>query len=367
MAGTAAAGLSACSNDNDEGSGLAAPDALMEGLSAAVGDTAAARVSGAPPSYSSDDQAPVIQTKLLAFEGSPGGSVEIPLDIVVSGEVQRFFARVPGANSYFAVSTGSRQSSQTEKAADSALIALHVIHFRIDLPASVETDPICLDFSVQQSQGDRVSRNERACIDVVEEGAPEADAAPVADAGQNQEVSSGDSVTLDGAASTDADGTIALYQWKQVRGPDVDLQNADTAAASFVAPQTEQATALIFSLSVTDDQGVAARDLVAVTIPSSAAFSVSAGHDQIAQSRDVVTLFGSVEPAGTESQVEWVQIDGPVVTLFNSTALSASFVAPDIRIGFRQLAFRLTVTDASGQTDSDDVSVRVESSENNPQ
>lgn len=66
-------------------------------------------------------------------------------------------------------------------------------------------------------------------------------------------VEAGGTVTLDGAGSSDPDGSIASYQWTQTGGPTMSLLNADQAMASFVAPDVDAAVMLTFQLTVTDD------------------------------------------------------------------------------------------------------------------
>jgi hypothetical protein len=62
---------------------------------------------------------------------------------------------------------------------------------------------------------------------------------PTADAGTNQNVTSGQTVNLDGSASTD-DGTINSYEWVQTStGITLTLTNANNATASFTAPNVQ--------------------------------------------------------------------------------------------------------------------------------
>ncbi len=90
-----------------------------------------------------------------------------------------------------------------------------------------------------------------------------ANAIPMAQAGAGRTVYPGEAVTLNGSG-TDSDGTIQGYAWSQVSGTSVTLQNANTARASFTAPDT--AGALVFRLTVTDNLGATATDDVTVTV-----------------------------------------------------------------------------------------------------
>lgn len=74
---------------------------------------------------------------------------------------------------------------------------------------------------------------------------------PLANAGANQTVGHGQTVTLDGSASSDPDGQTLSYSWTQTEGPTVTLDaSADPAKPSFVAPSTT--STLKFSLVVND-------------------------------------------------------------------------------------------------------------------
>ena len=102
---------------------------------------------------------------------------------------------------------------------------------------------------------------------------------PDADAGPDQTVNEGASVTLNGAASDDSDGTIAAtaYTWNQTGGPSVGAL-ANTSGPSFTAPTVTSTIVLTFSLTVTDDDGADSNvaDTVNVTVIGED-FSVSDG------------------------------------------------------------------------------------------
>jgi hypothetical protein len=91
---------------------------------------------------------------------------------------------------------------------------------------------------------------------------------PVADAGPDQTVLPGATVTLNGAASSDPDGSISTHVWSQILGPGVTLSNTRTISPTFIAPAVTATTVLRFSLTVTDNLGTSspAPDTVDITV-----------------------------------------------------------------------------------------------------
>ena len=82
-------------------------------------------------------------------------------------------------------------------------------------------------------------------------------AAPVSNAGNDQTVDEGDTVTLSGLASTDPDDNIAGYFWKQTGGVSVTLSNSNGAETTFVAPvPAADSETLTFQLTVQDTNGL---------------------------------------------------------------------------------------------------------------
>jgi outer membrane protein assembly factor BamB len=77
---------------------------------------------------------------------------------------------------------------------------------------------------------------------------------PQAEAGTDQTVEEGATVTLDGTGSTDPDGDSLSYAWTQNSGPNVSQTEADTATPEFTAPDVDSETTLTFELTVDDGQ-----------------------------------------------------------------------------------------------------------------
>ena len=78
---------------------------------------------------------------------------------------------------------------------------------------------------------------------------------PEADVKKNLLAVESSQVLLDGSDSRDRDGKIDLYQWQQIKGPKVALENANNIEASFISPQVNHDAILVFKLTIVDDNG----------------------------------------------------------------------------------------------------------------
>lgn len=90
------------------------------------------------------------------------------------------------------------------------------------------------------------------------------DAAPVADAGLGLMAAVGDTVVLNGSASTDPEGAELTYAWSQTGGPEVKLKDASTAKPQLTleAPGTHR-----FALVVDDGVNASEPDTVEIVVP----------------------------------------------------------------------------------------------------
>ena len=185
---------------------------------------------------------------------------------------------------------------------------------------------------------------------------------PTANAGDRQNVTAGERVTLSGSGSSDDRGIVA-WRWEQYLGPDVLLSNPTSQDATFDAPSVTEVTDLRFRLTVTDGDGATGRDTVRVRVSPPATNRpprADAGSDQSVASGAAVTLSGSgSDPDGDVTGYAWRQTDdGPTVTLSGASSATATFTAPTVSAR-TTLEFQLTVTDNDGATASDTVDVTV--------
>ncbi len=99
------------------------------------------------------------------------------------------------------------------------------------------------------------NRGKRGTLEILVKGDEEPNEWPIADAGRERTVKSGQIVALSGLNSLDPDGDPLQYRWAQVRGHKVPLLDPDTARPRFVAPKVSQKRLLQFRLRVTDMEG----------------------------------------------------------------------------------------------------------------
>ena len=90
---------------------------------------------------------------------------------------------------------------------------------------------------------------------------------PTANAGPDQTVAQGVTVTLDGTGSSDADGDALSYYWHQDAGPEVTFDNRAVVSPTFTAPVVPGDRRLIFRLVVSDLGGPdVSEDTVTITV-----------------------------------------------------------------------------------------------------
>ncbi|HET7502490.1 MAG TPA: S8 family serine peptidase [Kofleriaceae bacterium] len=185
---------------------------------------------------------------------------------------------------------------------------------------------------------------------------------PVASAGQDRIVRPGASVTIDGTASHDPDGTIVSYAWTvpacfTTTGPcTITLAGASTATPQFVAPSTSAVVTL--RLTVTDNAGAVATDTITIGVFLQAPSAVITAATACVQGGATVTLDAtrSLDPDGEIVSYAWTQVSGPPVVLTGATSATASFAAP----AAGTLVFSLTVTDNDGLVATRQVTIPVD-------
>ena len=185
----------------------------------------------------------------------------------------------------------------------------------------------------------------------------EANTPPVADAGADQQVDFGVTVTLDGSASHDDDGDELLYAWQLMPGMsagEVFLDDDTGVAPSFVA---DMEGIFVFSLRVSDGKMWSEADLVTITVGENQAPVADAGENQSVSVDTQVTLDGSesFDPDGpaVELTYAWELVDETVNPLNDPTSATPTFTPQ--REG--DYVFRLTVSDGLLQSEPATVTI----------
>lgn len=182
---------------------------------------------------------------------------------------------------------------------------------------------------------------------------------PFAHAGRTIIAKHGSKVSLDGSSSIDPDNDELNYQWTQVFGQKVELEDSTSISPSFTMPDTSGY--LIFALTVSDatDQSIA--DTVAVKVSNTPPIAKikPATDNYIAGKRVQLDGTESYDADGDPLSFQWSQILGTPVMLQNAKSATPEFIAPNRP---DHLVFELSVNDGefSSHPVSQVVSIKTE-------
>ncbi len=189
---------------------------------------------------------------------------------------------------------------------------------------------------------------------------PDDNHAPIANAGTDQTVDAGTTITLSGEQSTDIDGDNLSYKWTQVAGKPIVLQSANKAVTKVSLPDSAEIETYTFKLTVSDGKTLAT-DTVTIT----------ANPNQTANHLPEVSLPASFtgEPKQTiDIKAIASDKDGDALSfLWNTGGLSYQLIASDtIRVILPEVTkdtnytVSVTVFDSQGASVSTSTTVKVE-------
>ncbi|MGC8926597.1 MAG: PKD domain-containing protein, partial [Myxococcota bacterium] len=180
----------------------------------------------------------------------------------------------------------------------------------------------------------------------------------IVDAGKDQVVTVGETVTLTATVQSDPPDLIYSAKWEQLSGTPVGVTDWEQLSITFKAPDTPQE--IEFKFTADDHMGTVSSDTVKVTvIPANRAPVADAGKDQqvIYGSKVILSGLLSFDPdVGDKLTYRWEQVSGKTVEISDNTNVVASFTAPEEDA---ELVLRLTVKDSMGLSSSDETIVLV--------
>ena len=157
-----------------------------------------------------------------------------------------------------------------------------------------------------------------------------ANAPPTANAGPDQTLPVGSTVTLNGTASSDPEGHALTYAWSLISKPSGSSTSLSNSAAAMPNFQIDRAGTYDLQLIVNDGVVSSAADTVRVSTVNSRPIA-NAGPDQTAAVAATVRLDGkaSTDPDGDALTFAWSFVSvpaGSAATLTNPSAINPSFV-----------------------------------------
>jgi len=176
---------------------------------------------------------------------------------------------------------------------------------------------------------------------------PPTNAAPVVNAGANQNLSSGVTTATLTATATDSDNDAMTYLWSKVSGPGTQVINNSTTKVAGVTGLTNGA--YVFRFTATDSKGAASSATTGVNVAAANNIPVvTAGNNRTTSvGQDTVHLDGEavdVEDFDCCAIKLWSQISGPTTSF---TATDWNPVVSGLT-GGNTYVFRLMVTDSNG-------------------
>jgi gliding motility-associated-like protein len=181
---------------------------------------------------------------------------------------------------------------------------------------------------------------------------------PTANAGSNKTITLPTNSTNFTGTGADVDGSVTSFTWSQLSGPaTATLANQNTNTVTVTVPTDG---VYVFRLTIMDDDGASDFDDVQLTVNPATVNQLptaNAGANQtITLPLNSLNLTGTgSDPDGTIASYQWTKFSGPAATIGNgnSAVVSISNLTEGTYV------FRLTVTDNSGASATDDATVTV--------
>lgn len=315
-------------------------------------------------------------TKIAGFVFDDGGNPVADASVYISetnegtttsskGAFQFTGSVIPYTLIVDAVGYGIHQETKTD---DDTNIRIVLTAVKEDLLSELQTGTVIADFYLPYRFCSDCPPIQYIVQDTVKPETP--NKGPVANAGPDQVITlPANSVTLNGSASTDPDGTIVFFQWIKLSGPSLPEPAIVTATSAQTDVKDLVEAVYIFELTVTDDKGSIARDTVQITAnpappePNKPPVA-KATATLFPAAANAIMLDGktSTDEDGTIVAYKWSQTGGFTVTIDGATLDTA--VVKDMPPGTYK--FQLIVTDNDGAIGTTEVGITIAAPANQP-
>ncbi len=188
---------------------------------------------------------------------------------------------------------------------------------------------------------------------------------PVVNPGSYSTFTIGTTVSLDGSASSDPDGDPLTYAWAIVKAPDNSTITTNNIgdrnmAKAFFTPDKDGDYTVALTVSDGFHPPATEEVVITVTLPVGSPPVANAGPNQSVNVNTTVILDGSAsaDPDNDALTYNWAIASRPALStaaLTNKDKEKASFI-PDKAGNFE---IELTVTDVTGKSDKDNVTITV--------
>ena len=158
-------------------------------------------------------------------------------------------------------------------------------------------------FTLAVSDAD--STSESVSVRILDTGSPPSNDPPAVEAGPDQTVDEGDTVTLSGSAS-DPEGNTLVYRWTHDSDLPIGLADSRIPTTTFTAPEVASDATVTFTLEASDGTKSASDDVTVTITHVNKPPTAEAGPFQTVDAGDTVTLSGTAsDPDSTHLTYSW--------------------------------------------------------------